>query len=177
MEALFIENTSQAIKDYFNKKHESTIATSAQRSSLQGDSNESSKKRKRDGDTVPFNGKSTRRKQSDKQKDVTTSSENTEPKDKYHSLIINGENEKNYSSIDNSIPYRAFIIEAKCGKFKSLTLSRWELLERVKIGDSCCSKCKNFYISTCPKLKSIIFGKSSFSSAELSILCKHLYFH
>ena len=177
MEVLFIENTSQAIKDYFNKKHESTIATSAQRSSLQGDSNESSKKRKRDGDTVPFNGKSTRRKQSDKQKDVTTSSENTEPKDKYHSLIINGENEKNYSSIDNSIPYHAFMIETKCGKFKSLTISKWDLLECIIIGDKCCASCTMFYIADCPKLKSIIIGQSSFSSAKLDIQGNYLFFH
>ena len=177
MEALFIENTSQAIKDYFYSSHESTIATSTQKSSLQGDSNESSKKRKQDDDTIPFNGKSTRRKQSDKQKDVTISSENTEQKDDNHSLIINGENEKKYSSVEERLPYLAFIIEAKCGKFKSLTISIWKSLERVRIEDSCCSKCKNIYISRCPKLKSIIIGKSSFSSAELSILCMHLFFH
>ena len=169
MESLLIENTSQALKDYFYSSHESTIATSTQKSSLQGDSNESSKKRKQDDDTIPFNGKSTRRKQSDKQKDVTASSENTEQKDDNHSLIINGENEKKNSRIDDSLPYRAFIIEAKCGKLKSLTLSTWNLLERVKIGDSCCLKCKYLYISTCPKLKSIIIGQSSFSSATLDI--------
>ena len=169
MESLLIENTSQALKDYFYSSHESTIATSTQKSSLQGDSNESSKKRKQDDDTIPLNGKSTRRKQSDKQKDVTTSSENTEPKDKYHSLIINGENEKKYSSIDNSLPYRAFIIEAKCGKFNSLTISQWNLLECVIIGNKCCTSCTMFYITSCPKLKSIIIGQSSFSSATLDI--------
>ena len=169
MEALFIENTSQTIKDYFNKNHESTIATSAQRSSLQGDSNESSKKRKRDGDTVPFNGKSTRRKQSDKQKDVTISSENTESKNENHSLIINGKNEKEYSSIEDSLPCRAFIIKTKCGKFKSLTISKWDLLECIIIGEKCCASCTMFYIADCPKLKSIIIGQSSFSSAKLDI--------
>lgn len=168
MEALFIENTSQAIKDYFYKSHESTIATSTQRSSLQGDSYESSKKRKQNDDTIPLNGKSTRRKQSDKQKDVTRS-ENTEPKDDNHSLIINGENEKKYSSVEERLPYLAFIIEAKCGKFNSLTISQWNLLECVIIGNKCCTSCTMFYITSCPKLKSIIIGQSSFSSATLDI--------
>lgn len=177
MEALFIENTSQAIKDYFYKNHESTIATSAQRSSLQGDSYESLKNKKRDDNPISLNGKSTRRKQSDKQKDVTTSSENTEPKDDNHSLIINGENEKKYSSVEERLPYRAFIIEAKCGKFKTLTISLWKSLECVIIGDSCCSNCKSFFISSCPKLKSIIIGKSSFSSTKLDIQGSYLYFH
>ena len=177
MEALFIENTSQAIKDYFNKSHKSTIATSAQKSSRHGDSNESSKNKKRDDNTVPLNGVSNDRKQSEEQEVVAANSENTDPKDKYHSLIINGENEKKYSRIDDSLPYLAFIIEAKCGKFKSLTLSLWKSLEHVKIGDSCCSKCKNVYIAFCTKLLSINIGKSSFSSAKLDIRGYYLLFH
>ena len=170
MEALFIENTSQAIKDYFNKKHESTIATSAQKSSNRvifehkPSQNMYTQDCQYTVDDMTNNGQHNNEEEGD-----TAITSTTDQRDDNHSLVINGENEKKYSRIDDSLPNRAFIIEAKCGKFKSLTISLWKSLERVRIDDSCCSKCKNVFIAFCPKLLSINIGKSSFSSAKLDI--------
>lgn len=177
MEALFIENTSQAIKDYFKKKHESTASTTAQGSSPQGEDIESTQKKNKAQTHFSLFHKPKDSGRSDNQEDETLRSKNTESADDNYSLIINEKNEKKYSRIEGSSPCHTFIIESKCAKLKSLTISLWNMLERVKIEDSCCSKCKYLFMSACPKLKSIIIGQSSFSSAKLHIRGNYLFFH
>ena len=85
----------------------------------------------------------------------------------YGSKLLGTKYKEDYSS------YVTFKILNNCGKFDSLTLANWKSLTQIIIGSNCCTKCKTFCISFCPKLRSLLIGESSFSSTQLDIQGNH----
>lgn len=173
MEALFIENTSQAIKDYFNKSNESTIATSAQKSSLQGDSNESFQNMYTQ-DCQNTVGEMTKNGQHNKEEGDTAIISTADQRNDGSEFVISEVKEKLPTAEDNP-RYTTLRLLDNCGWFDNFNMGLWKSLTSILIGSNCCMRCKTFVVSSCPKLLSINIGESSFISAKLDIRGIYLF--
>ena len=85
-----------------------------------------------------------------------------------NSIIIHDKTDQSSLSKPDSI-HSILVFSDDCFSFDKVSIKSWKLLERLVIGDRCCSKTKSFEICHCPKLKSIKVGKQSFSKSSCYI--------
>ena len=172
MEALFIENTSQAIKDYFNKSHESSAPTTAHRLSNRDNfvHNSSQKMDTSDYqytvDNMANNGQHNIEEGGDTA--ITTT---TDQRDDGSEFVIS-ESEVELPTAEDNPTYTTLLIYDGCGIMNSLTLANWKLLTSIFIGDGCCLKCEMFCVNSCPELKMINIGDNTLIKAECVIESK-----
>ena len=81
-----------------------------------------------------------------------------------NSITIHDKTDQSSLSKPDSI-HSTLVFSDHCYSLKIVSIKSWTLLERLVIGDHCCSKTKSFEICHCPKLKSIKVGKFSFSNS------------
>ena len=81
-----------------------------------------------------------------------------------NSIIIHDETDNSSLSKPDS-NHSTLVFSDDCFSFDKVSINSWTLLERLVIGDHCCSKTQSFEICHCPKLKSIKVGKFSFSNS------------
>lgn len=169
MEALFIENTSQAIKDYFNKKHESTIATSAQKLSSRvifehkPSQNMYTQDCQYTVDDMTNNGQHNNEEEGDTAITSTTDQRND------GSEFVISESEDKLPTAEDNPRYTTFSILDDCGWRNSLSLANWKFLTSIFIGNGCCLECEMFSVNSCPELKRIEIGNNSLIEAECVI--------
>ena len=104
---------------------------------------------------------------------ISTSKGSDFPKmDQTNSTIGNEENsitihdETDQSSLSKPDSNHSILVFSDhCYSFDKVSINSWTLLERLVIGDHCCSKTQSFEICHCPELKSIKVGKFSFSNS------------
>lgn len=85
-----------------------------------------------------------------------------------NAIIIHDKTDNSSLSKSDSI-HSTLVFSDDCYSLKIVSIKSWTLLERLVIGDRCCSKTKSFEICHCPKLKSIKVGKQSFSKSSCYI--------
>ena len=85
-----------------------------------------------------------------------------------NSITIHDETDQSSLSKPDSI-HSTLVFSDDCFSFDKVSIKSWILLERLVIGDHCCSKTHSFEICHCPKLKSIKVGKQSFSKSSCYI--------
>ena len=101
---------------------------------------------------------------------ISTSKRSVFPKmDQANSTIGNEENaiiihdKTDQSSLSKSDSIHSILVFSDhCYSFEKVSINSWTLLERLVIGDHCCSETQSFEICHCPELKSIKVGKHSF---------------
>ena len=173
MKTLFSENTSETIKKYFSIIPKSIPNTTTQGLSILNDNNGSSKVKNKDDNLAPLSVKSFDRKhKSEIGNDESKNTESKQTDNSFEFTVI----DKSKSKLSNKEDYSSYVtfkILNNCGKFDSLTLANWKSLTQIIIGNNCCTKCKTFCISFCPKLRSLLIGESSFSSTQLDIQGNH----
>ena len=85
-----------------------------------------------------------------------------------NSIIIHDKTDNSSLSKSDSI-HSTLVFSDDCYSFDKVSIKSWTLLERLVIGDHCCSETQSFEICHCPKLKSIKVGKHSFSKSSCYI--------
>ena len=85
-----------------------------------------------------------------------------------NSITIHDKTDNSSLSKSDSI-HSTLVFSDDCYSFEKVSINSWILLERLVIGDRCCSKTQSFEICHCPKLKSIKVGKQSFYKSSCYI--------
>ena len=85
-----------------------------------------------------------------------------------NSITIHDKTDQSSLSKPDSI-HSTLVFSDDCYSFDKVAINSWTLLERLVIGDRCCSKTQSFEICHCPKLKSIKVGKQSFPKSSCYI--------
>ena len=85
-----------------------------------------------------------------------------------NAIIIHDKTDNSSLSKPDSI-HSTLVFSDDCFSFDKVAINSWTLLERLVIGDHCCSKTKSFEICHCPTLKSIKVGKHSFPKSSCYI--------
>ena len=81
-----------------------------------------------------------------------------------NAITIHDKTDNSSLSKPDSI-HSILVFSDHCFSFDKVAINSWTWLERLVIGDRCCSKTHSFEICRCPKLKSIKVGKQAFSNS------------
>lgn len=169
MEALFIENTSQAIKDYFYKNHESAATTTTQRTSNRDNYDYKPSQNMYTQDCqYTIDDMTNNDLQNNEEGGDTVITSTTDQRDDGFEFVISEAEDKLPTAEDNP-RYTTFSVNNGCGMFNTLPLAKWGLLTSIFIGDGCCLKCEMFSVNSCPELKMINIGDNSLIKAECVI--------
>ena len=169
MESLFIENTSQTIKDYFNKSHESAATTTTQRTSNRVIFEHNSVQNMYTQDCqYTIDDMTNNGLQNNEEGGDTVITSTVDQRNDGSEFVISEAEEKLPTAEDNP-RYTTLRLLDNCGWFDNFKMGLWKSLTSILIGSNCCMRCKTFVVSSCPKLLSINIGESSFISAKLDI--------
>lgn len=169
MEALFIENTSQTIKDYFNKSHESAATTTTQRTSNRVIFEHNSVQNMYTQDCqYTIDDMTNNGLQNNEEGGDTVITSTVDQRNDGSEFVISEAEVELPTSKDNP-RYTTLRILDDCGWRNSLSLANWKFLTSIFIGNGCCLECEMFSVNSCPELKTIEIGNNSLIKAECVI--------